>query len=339
MTDTFARLAFANDLLVVDGVSSDGLQEKYLYSPDMVFRYAFGRWWGELNLATTAVWVLLNPATGDTERRPRPTLERCIARSRAAGFTGLVIINLFAYRDTNPRNLKSAADAVGPANDDVLKVVTAAGAQTIAAWGAHGALQGRSVRVGALLDSPLCLGTTQRGEPRHPLYVPADAPLVAWAPLDPRATNEPTDTDLKAALLQSTPSARAELRSAAEDMRSLFQERRPLVEWSPRTGSGTTEDPFVLAYPEYSPAVTRLIAALAATHAMAVFRWMDWRGSQRFPGGAGLAEAPVADAMRLITAVVRGERFCDGTIEQAVADGSLIIAAERILGEFELNAR
>ena len=72
MTDTFARLAFANDLLVVDGVSSDGLQEKYLYSPDMVFRYAFGRWWGELNLATTAVWVLLNPATGDTERRPGP---------------------------------------------------------------------------------------------------------------------------------------------------------------------------------------------------------------------------------------------------------------------------
>lgn len=58
-------------------------------------------------------------------------------------------------------------------------------------------------------------------------------------------------------------------------------------------------------------------------------------GSRRFPGGAGLADAPVADAMRLITVVVRGERLCDGTIEQAVEDGSLIAAAERILVEFE----
>ena len=188
MTATFDRLASANDLLVVDGLSPDGLTEKYLYSRDMVFRYAFGRWWGDADLATTAVWVLLNPATGDTERRPRPTLERCISRSRAAGFTGLAIVNLFAYRDTNPRNLKTAADAVGPANDEVLRLVTAAGAQTIAAWGAHGRLHGRSAHVGGLLDSPLCLGITQRGEPRHPLYVPADAALVAWAPAEACST-------------------------------------------------------------------------------------------------------------------------------------------------------
>jgi hypothetical protein len=69
----------------------------------MMFRYAFGRWWGNTDLATTAIWVLLNPATGDTEQRHRPTLERCISRSRAAGHTGLVIVNLFAFRDTNPQ--------------------------------------------------------------------------------------------------------------------------------------------------------------------------------------------------------------------------------------------
>jgi hypothetical protein len=100
-----------------------------------MFRYAFGRWWGNTDLATTAIWVLLNPATGDTEQRHRPTLERCISRSRAAGHTGLVIVNLFAFRDTNPRNLRSAPDAVGPANDEVLRVITKAGAQTIARVG------------------------------------------------------------------------------------------------------------------------------------------------------------------------------------------------------------
>jgi hypothetical protein len=89
----------------------------------MVFRYAFGRWWGNVDLATIAIWVLLNPATGDTEQRHRPTLERCLSRTRAAGHTELVIVNLFAFRDTNPRNLRTAPDAVGPANDDVLRVL------------------------------------------------------------------------------------------------------------------------------------------------------------------------------------------------------------------------
>jgi hypothetical protein len=183
VTDTLARLAADNGLKDAVGRSPDDLLERYLYSPNMVFRYAFGRWWGNPDLATTAIWVLLNPATGDTDQRHRPTLERCISRSRAGGYTGLVIVNLFAFRDTNPRNLRTASDAVGPANDEALRVITKAGARTIAAWGGHGRLHGRSGRVGPLLDSPMCLGTTQRGEPRHPLYVSADTELVPWVPV------------------------------------------------------------------------------------------------------------------------------------------------------------
>jgi hypothetical protein len=185
VTDTLARLAADHGLMDEVGSSPEGLPERYLYSPDMVYRYAFGRWWGNADLATTAIWVLLNPATGDTELRHRPTLERCISRSRAAGHTGLVIVNLFAFRDTNPRNLRTAPDAVGPANDEVLRVITNAGAQTIAAWGGHGRLRGRSGRVGPLLGSPMCLGITQRGEPRHPLYISSDTELVTWVPVHP----------------------------------------------------------------------------------------------------------------------------------------------------------
>ena len=50
--------------------------------------YAFGRWWGNTDLATTAIWVLLNPATRDTEQRHRPMLQRCISRSRPPGIRG-----------------------------------------------------------------------------------------------------------------------------------------------------------------------------------------------------------------------------------------------------------
>ncbi len=180
MTGLFARLAEDHRLEDRAGLSPDGLTERYLYSGDMVFRYAFGRWWGDVDLATTAIWVLLNPATGDTERRPRPTLHRCIARSRDVGATGLVIVNLFAFRHTDPKQLRTAANAVGPANDDVLDRLTGAGMRTIVAWGSHGSLRGRSAQVGPLLTAPMCLGTTKGGEPRHPLYVSADAPLVPW---------------------------------------------------------------------------------------------------------------------------------------------------------------
>lgn len=124
--------------------------------------------------------MLLNPATGDTEKRRRPTLDKCIARSRAAGRSGLVIVNLFAYRHTDPKTLRRAEDPVGPANDDALRVLTTAAPRTIGAWGNGGSLHHRSAAVAPLLDSPLCLGTTGTGEPRHPLYVPGDASLVPW---------------------------------------------------------------------------------------------------------------------------------------------------------------
>lgn len=132
-------------------------------------------------MATTDVWVLLTPATGDTEQRRRPTLERCIARSRAFGSSGLLILNLFAHRHTDPGTLRSATSPVGPANDDVLRALTHAAPRTIAAWGAHERLHGRSRAVAPHLAHPLCLGTTRRGEPRHPLYVAADEALVQWA--------------------------------------------------------------------------------------------------------------------------------------------------------------
>ena len=280
-----------------------------------------------------AILVVLNPATGDTERRYRPPLERCISRSRVAGCTGLVIVNLFAFRDTNPRNLRTARDAVGPANDEVLRVITTAGAQTIAAWGGHGRLGGRSEQVGPVLDAPMCLGVTQRGEPRHPLYVAGDTQLVPWVPVRPAP--DPESEKLRNVLLQATPAARTRLRAALEVVRSLTAEGPPDVAWSPVTGERSTTDPLVLSFPEYDAGVEELVEALLAVNAQPVFDWMSWEGSRRSPGGAGLAAAPVADAMRLVTVIVRGERFCDGTIAKAIEDGSLVAAAERIIAALD----
>lgn len=178
--DFFAALAAAHDLDDVTGRSPDGLAERYLYSQDINYRYAFARWWGSAELTEMDGWVLLNPATGDTELRRRPTLERCIARSRDDGRSGVLILNLFAYRDTKPAGLRVAADPIGPVNDLVLAELSRAVSRTIVAWGGGGSLLGRSSAVAATLENPLCLGTTAQGEPRHPLYLPSSTPLEPW---------------------------------------------------------------------------------------------------------------------------------------------------------------
>lgn len=33
----------------------------------------------------------------------------------------------------------------------------------------------------------------------------------------------------------------------------------------------------------------------------------------------------------MVTGIVRGERFCDGTISKAIEDGSLLASAERVM--------
>lgn len=170
-TELFDQLASRHGLLHREGHSRQGLPERYLYSHDMAYRYAFGRWWGPPTLNSTIAWVLLNPATGDTEQRKRPTLDRAITWSRQWQGTGILIVNLFAYRDTKPENLSTVADPVGPHSDEVLATVAASVPRVVAAWGGDGALLGRSAQVRKLLGELSCLGTTAKGEARHPLYV------------------------------------------------------------------------------------------------------------------------------------------------------------------------
>jgi hypothetical protein len=182
--DSLRDLGERLSLRCLEGTSPDGLPEQYLYSKDMRYRYAFARWWGPQDLRTATLWVLLNPATGDTELRRRPTLERCIVWSRSWGSTGLVILNLFAYRATKPKALREVEDPVGPCNDQVLDALSGSAPRTLVAWGSHGSLHRRSTAVMETLHNPMCLGVTRRGEPRHPLYVASSTLAQPWPAVD-----------------------------------------------------------------------------------------------------------------------------------------------------------
>ncbi len=135
-------------------------------------------------------FVMLNPSVADAARDD-PTLRRCLGFARAWGFGALDVCNLFAYRTTDPAALASARDPVGPRNDRYLARAFGRATLVVAAWGAGGVLGGRAGEVAAAARCELrCLGLTKGGQPRHPLYVRAATPLVAFEATRQRARRE-----------------------------------------------------------------------------------------------------------------------------------------------------
>jgi hypothetical protein len=142
-----------------------------VFSPCRTWRYTLTRTWADGPLA---MFVGLNPSTAD-ETRDDPTIRRCVRFAREWGYSGVVMANLFAYRATDPGDMKAAADPVGPENDRRLAEQATACALVVAAWGTHGAYRDRAQAVvdsGALGDFAV-LGLTKDGHPRHPLYMRA----------------------------------------------------------------------------------------------------------------------------------------------------------------------
>lgn len=140
-----------------------------LFSPCRTYRYTLWREW--IGGEGYAMFVGLNPSTAD-ETQDDPTIRRCIAFAKAWGYSGLCMTNLFAYRATLPENMKAAADPVGPENDAHLMAMADSAGVIVAAWGVHGAHQGRDAAVLRLLPDLYCLALTKDGHPGHPLYLP-----------------------------------------------------------------------------------------------------------------------------------------------------------------------
>lgn len=152
-----------------------------VYSDCEAYRYSLTRIWE--GTGQRVGFVMLNPSTA-TETQNDPTVERCERRARALGFGSFTVVNIFAWRDTDPRAMRAAADPIGPANDDAILECATAAHQIICAWGAHGAFLGRGAQVAALLrhvEKPLYhLGLSKEGHPKHPLYIPYSTTPILW---------------------------------------------------------------------------------------------------------------------------------------------------------------
>ena len=153
-----------------------------IYSDCECYRYALTRVWQADG--AKALFVMLNPSTA-TEVQNDPTVERCERRARALGFGAFRVCNIFAWRETDPKKMRAAADPVGPDNDAAILDGCIWADRIICAWGAHGAHLDRGSAVERLMRAqpkPLyALGLTRQGHPRHPLYIGYSTAPEPWS--------------------------------------------------------------------------------------------------------------------------------------------------------------
>jgi len=109
-----------------------------------------------------------------------PTIRRCIGFAKAWGFGGMVMLNLFAFRATDPKNMMAASDPVGPDNDATLAEHIAGSDLAVAAWGAGGWYRGRGPFIHEVYPHLQMLKLTKGGHPSHPLYLPKTLRPQEW---------------------------------------------------------------------------------------------------------------------------------------------------------------
>lgn len=140
-------------------------------------RFTLVRQWADH--PPNGVFIMLNPSTADAFEDD-PTIRRCVNFGKALGWGGMTIVNLFSARTPHPAELWKHPTPYLPSDDDhILKVLSDPFGvpPVIVAWGnLPKKAYPRAKQVLQLLRRagcvPTCLGTTDSGDPRHPLYLP-----------------------------------------------------------------------------------------------------------------------------------------------------------------------
>lgn len=144
------------------------------------YRYALWRDHVSLLNKGCVLFVMLNPSTADASKDDQ-TIRRCRGYVERWGYGRLAVANLYAFRATDPRGLHDAEDPVGPDNDEWIERLADEADRIIVAWGADvGPIRDRPERVAHQLGEVEALGLTVSGQPRHPLFVRANAEPTPW---------------------------------------------------------------------------------------------------------------------------------------------------------------
>lgn len=155
------------------------------------YRYVLGRRWAD---GPSLVVVGHNPSTADETTDDR-TISKCVGFAKRDGFGSLVMLNLCAWRDTDPNGLTLLTDPVGPENDTALMTYADVAGRIVAAWGVlhvkskSQVVRERSLKVLRMLTQVAdvyAFRLTKDRHPEHPLYLPGNvAPVLYRARVSP----------------------------------------------------------------------------------------------------------------------------------------------------------
>lgn len=171
----------------------DGRQNTARFSPCGTYRYELTR----ENLPSQfeisdsdrpLVICGLNPSTATAETDDQ-TIRKEIGFAKLWGCGRLVKVNAYAYRATDPNDMKRArragVDIVGPDNErwirNAVELARTCKGITLVAWGGHIEKSWQAELAYIFGDDAMCLGTNGDGTPKHPLYLSYETPLVYWS--------------------------------------------------------------------------------------------------------------------------------------------------------------
>lgn len=142
----------------------------------------------QLGEPLSALFIMLNPSTANGDQDD-PTIRRCVAFAKAWGFDRMEVVNLFAWRATDPRDIlamTAKGDPIGPDNQHHVDRALNDAGLVICAWGANGGHIGQDETMLGWIEEnirehqPHALRLTKAGHPAHPLYLPATLRPFAW---------------------------------------------------------------------------------------------------------------------------------------------------------------
>lgn len=145
-------------------------------SPCGKYRYSLSRTWDESK--AKVLFIGLNPSKADATKDD-PTIWKLIKYCQSWGYGGFTIVNLFAYRSTNPDALlnKPLPLVLGPDNKTHLSVHIAEATLVVVMWGNNAYRISPNyteewVNKLRKMEKAKCFKINRDGSPAHPLYLP-----------------------------------------------------------------------------------------------------------------------------------------------------------------------
>jgi hypothetical protein len=160
----------------------DDIDKGATLSKCRTWRYALWRKWDVRPESKMVAFIGLNPSTAD-ESNDDPTIRRCKGFAKRWGFGGMYMLNAYAFRATEPKDMIAARDPVGDKNYHFICEYSKLAELVVACWGVHcDSDHGHSV-CRSVGKTVMCLGKTKHNRPKHPLYLKSDTSLeVFWEP-------------------------------------------------------------------------------------------------------------------------------------------------------------